>query len=132
MPKKTPLQQVNEVHGGKEKLVDKIVGLIDRGKESKEEFRKRLLGAANTKLLHIHDVMTEMKEKFGDKSKLVEALLALANRTKDVDFRQKLSDHSPSWLLALHRDWEKKVKKEKPIDNPKKSKKGKKSKKRAA
>ena len=46
--KKSPLARVKEEFGGKDKLVDKIVGVLDSGDESKDELRKRLLGVANT------------------------------------------------------------------------------------
>lgn len=110
MTMKTPLVQVNEQHGGKEKLVDKLLALLDRGEESKDEFRLRLLGASNTKLLRLFSVSTEIKEKFGSREKLVEALLGLMNRAKDADYREKLASYSPTRLLDLHRVWLKKAK----------------------
>ena len=58
MTTKTPLLQVKEQHGGKEKLVDKLLGLLERGEESKDEFRLRLLGASNAKLLRLFSVST--------------------------------------------------------------------------
>ena len=53
MGKKAPLAQVNDQFGGKEKLVDKLMGMLDRGEESKDELRTRLLAAANSKLLRL-------------------------------------------------------------------------------
>src|SRR3569832_833826 len=47
----SPLARVKQEFGGKDKLVDKIVGLIDAGDESKDDLRKRLLGAANRDLI---------------------------------------------------------------------------------
>ena len=46
--KQSPLARVKDEFGGKDKLVDKIVGILDAGDESKDELRKRLLGVANT------------------------------------------------------------------------------------
>jgi len=111
MASKTPLQTVNEQHGGKEKLVDTLVDKLDRGDEDKADFRKRLLAASNSKLLRLLDVATELKERFGGKSKLVESLLGLMNRTKDKDYREKLVKLSPVRLVAMYRDWDKKVRK---------------------
>ena len=109
MPKKTPLQQVTEQHGGKEKLVDKLVGMLNkREDESKDEFRRRLLAAPNTKLLKHFNVMTTVKDRFGGKDKLVDAILELMSRPKDKDYREKLLSYSPVRLLDLHRTWEKK------------------------
>jgi hypothetical protein len=100
---RTPLQQVNDEHGGKEKLVDKLLGLVERGEEAKDDFRARMLTSSNSKLLRLYAVSSEIKDKFGSKEKLVDALLALAGRTKDVDYREKLLGFSPSKLLDVYR-----------------------------
>ncbi len=105
-----PLQQVKDQHGGKEKLVDKLLGLVDRGEESKDDLRSRLLSASNAKLLRLFAVSTEMKEKFGSKEKLVDALLGLLNRVKDSDYREKLLTLSPTRLLDIYRSRQKKAK----------------------
>jgi len=112
MTKKTPLQIVNEQHGGKEKLVDALVGMLERGEEGKAEFRARLLAAANSKLLRLHRIMTEVKERFGEKDKLIDALLALLNKAKDKDYREKLLDHSPVRLLSVLHAAEKRQRKQ--------------------
>jgi hypothetical protein len=111
MANKTPLQQVNELHQGKEKLVDKLMGMLDRGELSKDEFRSRLLAAPNSKLLRLHDVTTRINEQFGNAEKLVDAILGLMNRAKDQDYREKLLTYSPNRLMDLHRSWQKKTNK---------------------
>jgi len=109
MAKKTPLQQVTEQHGGKEKLVDKLMGMLQkRDEESKDGFRRRLLAAPNSKLLRLFQVMSEVGERFGDKDKLVDAVLDLMKRVKDTDYREKLLHYSPTRLIDLHRSWQKK------------------------
>jgi len=110
MAKKTPLQLVNDVHGGKEKLVDALVGMLDRGDESKDDFRARLLAAPNSKLLRLHGAMTTIKERFGDTEKLVGSLLQLQDKSKDNDFRDKLLTRTPVQLVALHREAERRAK----------------------
>jgi len=64
----SPLARVKQEFGGKDKLVDKIVGLIDAGDESKDDLRKRLLGAANRKLIRLHSVATQVKAVGGKAS----------------------------------------------------------------
>ncbi len=50
--KKMPLQEVKDQFGGKDKLVDKLVGLIKRPSETtKEQFRKQLKAQSNRKLI---------------------------------------------------------------------------------
>jgi hypothetical protein len=93
--KKSPLILVKDQFGSKEKLVDALIALpesvFDRGDDDKDAFRKRLLGAANAKLLRLHDTGKAVGERFGSKEKLVEAILDLRKRGKDQDFRTKLS-----------------------------------------
>ena len=60
-----PLARVKEEFGGKDKLVDKIVGVLDSGDESKDELRKRLLGVSNTKLIRLFSVATKTKQAGG-------------------------------------------------------------------
>ena len=106
----SPLQQVTEKHGGKEKLVDKLLGIIERGEEAKDELRTRLLSASNAKLLRLFAVSSELKDKFGGKDKLVDAILSLMNRVKDGDYREKLIGLSPTRLLDLYRSKQKRAK----------------------
>jgi hypothetical protein len=101
--KKTPLQQVNERFGTKDKLVDKLAGMVDREGEDKDEFKGRLLSMANSKLLRLHDAHVELSD-FGGKDKLVSAILKLMNKAKDVDYQDKLSRLTPVRLLAMHRE----------------------------
>lgn len=108
MTAKAPLQQVNDRFGSKEKLVDELVGMLDRGDESKDEFRDRLLSAANAKLLRLHATTSEVKERFGSKEKLVEALLGLMNRQRDQDYKAKLMRFAPVRLLPMYREWQRK------------------------
>jgi hypothetical protein len=65
--------------------------VFDRGDDDKDAFRKRLLGAANAKLLRLHDTGKSVSERWGSKEKLVDAILDLRKRGKDQDYRTKLS-----------------------------------------
>ena len=60
--RQSPLARVKEEFGGKDKLVDKIVGVLDSGDESKDDLRKRLLGVSNTKLVRLFSVATRTKQ----------------------------------------------------------------------
>ena len=74
--KKSPLAQVKDSFGSKEKLVDALVslpeGVLDRG-EDKDAWKQQLLTAANTKLLKLHTVGSQVSKRFGSKEKLVDA-----------------------------------------------------------
>ena len=100
MSQKSPLELVNEKFGGKDKLVDKLVGLLESD-EPKEELRKRLLAVANKKLLRLHKVASTVKETYGSRDKLVD--VAIAARSKDKDYRARLEAHSTSRLVDIAR-----------------------------
>jgi hypothetical protein len=97
--KKTPLEQVNEDHGGKAKLVDSVLGMIDIGDEDKDAARARLLKASNRKLLRLRANSTAIKEKFSTVDKLVYAVAEKIGRVKDSDFVKRLEGWSPAKLL---------------------------------
>jgi len=95
-----PLARVKEEFGGKDKLVDKIVGVLDSGDESKDELRKRLLGVSNTKLIRLFSVATKTKQA-GGHDKLVATTAEQLKRTKDKDYVAKLDDYSNGRLLDV-------------------------------
>src|SRR5262245_45239338 len=96
----SPLARVKDEFGGKDKLVDKIVGVLDSGDESKDELRKRLLGVSNTKLIRLFSVATKTKQA-GGHDKLVAATAEKLNRAKDKDFVEKLDEYSNGRLLDV-------------------------------
>jgi len=100
MPSNSPLARVKEEFGGKDKLVDKLVGLVDVGESSKDELRKRLLGAANSKLLRLHIVATKVKEQ-GGHDKLAAAAATGVGHGKDKDYVSKLESFSNGRLVDL-------------------------------
>jgi hypothetical protein len=98
----SPFKRVAEEHGGKEQLVDKIVEVLERGDEDKDALKKRLQTSSNTKLVKLLAAATELKDKFGSKEKLVDAILVHMNRTKDGDYRKKLQSYTAARLLDMH------------------------------
>ena len=98
--KQSPLARVKEEFGGKDKLVDKIVGVLDSGDESKDELRKRLLGVANSKLIRLFSVATKTKQ-VGGHDKLVSSTAEKLNRAKDKDYVAKLDEMSDGRLLDV-------------------------------
>jgi hypothetical protein len=98
--KKSPLARVKDEFGGKDKLVDKIVGVLDAGDLSKDELRKKLLGVANGKLIRLHSVATRTKQA-GGHDKLVAATADKLKHGKDKDFVAKLDGYSDARLLDM-------------------------------
>jgi hypothetical protein len=101
MANKAPIKAA-EALGGKDKLLDQVVDVLERGDESKEELKARLKGAANSKLLRLLAMGKAVKERFGSKAKLIDALVALENRAKDKDYRHKLETWPAARLLDRH------------------------------
>src|SRR5687767_428707 len=101
--KKTPLMQVNDEHGGKTKLVDKILGSMERGEEDEGSLKARLLKASNKKLLRLLAVSSAIREKYGSVEKLAEAVGGKLNRVKDSDYMAKLGNYAPARLLDMAR-----------------------------
>ncbi len=98
--KKNPLSRVKDEFGGKDKLVDKIVGVLDSGDESRDDLRKRLLGVSNTKLMRLHLVATKTKAA-GGHDKLTTATAEKLGRAKDKDYVTKLGGLSNAQLIDL-------------------------------
>lgn len=109
MAAKSPLARVKEEFGGKDKLVDKIVGLLGSAEESKDDLRKRLLGAANSKLLRLAGRATSLKD-LGGHDKLAAATASVLGRSKDADYVAKLGTLSTGRLLDLKTVAEKRAK----------------------
>lgn len=108
MPK-SPLTQVNDEFGGKDKLVEKLVDLLETD-ESKEDVRKRLLGVANSKLVRLHKIASAVKTKFGSREKLVEDTASQLGRSKDKDYVARLGQYSTPRLVDIRQAAERKAK----------------------
>jgi hypothetical protein len=98
--KNSPLSRVKDEFGGKDKLVDKIVGVLDAGDLSKDDLRKKLLGVANGKLIRLHAVATRTKEA-GGHDKLAATIADKLKRGKDKDYVNKLGEYSNGRLLDM-------------------------------
>ena len=98
MPTKSPLEVVNDTFGGKDKLVEKLVGLLESD-EPKEELRKRLLAVANKKLLRLQQIASLVKEKYGSREKLLEQLAGSTGRAKDKDYKTRLESFTTPRLV---------------------------------
>jgi hypothetical protein len=92
MASKTPFTLVKEKFGDKSKLVqavEKFTGedlWVSRTNED-----KGLAHVSNAKLLRLHATFSLVKEKFGTRDKLIDAILELETRSKDAGLRQRLS-----------------------------------------
>src|SRR6516162_10159453 len=93
MATKSPLALVKETFGDKSKLVDAVEKLTSEDLwVARTNEAKGLAHVSNAKLLRLHATFSEVKEKFGTRAKLIEAILEIERRTKDVGLRAKLSE----------------------------------------
>jgi hypothetical protein len=87
-----PLARVKGQFGDKAKLVASLEKLTTEDLwVSRTNKDKGLEHVSNAKLLRLHAVFSEVKEKFGTRDKLIEAILELEKRTKDSGWRQMLA-----------------------------------------
>jgi hypothetical protein len=92
MPAKTPLALMKEKFGDKAKLVEALEALTgDALWVSRTNKDKGLKHVSNAKLLRLHATFTQVKEKFGTREKLVDAILELEKRVKDEEYKKKLA-----------------------------------------
>jgi hypothetical protein len=92
MATKTPLAAVKEKFGDKAKLVAAVEKFTEDDLwVSRTNKDKGLAHVSNAKLLRLYAIFTEVKQKFGSRDKLIDAVLELEKRTKDTGFRQRLS-----------------------------------------
>ncbi len=94
----SPLSIVKERFESKAKLIEAVEKLMtdelwmDR-LSSDRGGAKGLKQVSNQKLIRLHDTFTEVKEKFGTREKLIDAVLEAENRSKDEGYKQRLLKH---------------------------------------
>jgi hypothetical protein len=107
---KTPLALVKEKFGDKAKLVAAVEKLAkDDLWLARTNQDKGLAHVSNAKLLRLHAILTEVKEKFGSREKLVAAVLELEKRTKDDGYKARLSKYPVPRLLDLFKSAQKRA-----------------------
>jgi hypothetical protein len=101
---KSPLAVMKEKFGDKEKLVAAVEKLT--GEDlwvSRTNKEKGLAHVSNAKLLRLHETFTAVKEKFGTRAKLIEAILEVEKRAKDAGYKEHLSAFPVPRLWDLYK-----------------------------
>lgn len=105
-----PLARVATLHGGKDKLVDKLVpGLAGEG-EDEGTLKERLSKASNQQLLRLAGVVEAVTKAYGSRDKLLAALILALGKAKDKDFVARLGTYSLPRLYDLARAQERRTK----------------------
>lgn len=105
---KTPLAIVKEKFGDKAKLVEAVKAFATEdlwlGRTNADQGGGRgLEHVSNAKLLRLHAVFTEVKEKFGTRAKLIEEILTGEGRAKDQGLKKRLEGYPVPRLYDLHK-----------------------------
>jgi len=96
-----PKARVVAQHGTKEALAKSLAKSIARDDEDTDIIANRLEKASNTQLLRLQKVVETVKEKFGSRDKLIEAIGTAQNKSKDKDYLAKLATFPLPRLLDL-------------------------------
>jgi hypothetical protein len=103
MAKETPLQAVKRLYQSKDKLIDKVVDVAREAGEEASEVKERLATASNKKLLRLAEVGKTVKDQYGSKDKLADALGKALGKAKDKDYVARLRSFSSARLLDMMR-----------------------------
>ena len=110
-PQKTPLSAVKEKFGDKKSLVEAVEKFTSEdlwvARTNKD---KGLAHVSNAKLLRLLSIFTEVKDKFGSRDKLVDAILDLTKRGRDEGYKSALSKFPVPRLFDLYKSSAKRAK----------------------
>jgi hypothetical protein len=108
---KSPIAIVKERFKNKEGLISAVKALasddlwIDRLNDD-----KGLPHVSNKKLLHLHDLLAQVKQEHGSRAKLIEAILAGEKRSKDKEYRTGLEQKATPQLFEIYKSSKKRNK----------------------
>lgn len=111
MPKSSPLAAVKERFQDKDGLLKAVKELatedlwIDRVDQD-----KGLDGVSNKKLLRLHAVLSDVKQGFGSRAKLIAAILTQDKREKDDGYKARLERFSTPRLYDQYKAGAKRAK----------------------
>jgi hypothetical protein len=96
-----PMARVVEAHGSKATLASALAKVLARADQDAGELESQLKKASNAQLLRLQRATQTLKEKFGDRTKLIAAIGAASNKSKDKDYLAKLDTYSLPQLLDI-------------------------------
>jgi len=96
-----PMARVIAAHGSKAALAAAIAKALARADQDTGTLESQLKKASNAQLLRLQRATQTLKEKFGDRTKLIAAIGAASNKGKDKDYLAKLDTYSLPQLLDI-------------------------------
>jgi len=111
---KSPVSLVKDKFGDKAKLVAAVEKFTsDDLWVARTNKNKGLAHVSNAKLLRLHATFTAVKEKFGTRAKLIDAICDLEKRVKDEGFKKRLEAFPVPRLWDMFRTAEKRSQRDK-------------------
>ncbi len=112
MASKSPVAVVKERFGEKSKLVEAVQSFVNDDLWVKRTSTDRggsrgLQHVSNAKLLKLHTTFSAVKDKFGTRAKLIDAILELEKRSKDAGFRTRLEAYPVPRLWDMYKSADK-------------------------
>jgi len=98
-----PLAEVKSKYESKEGLIKAVKALITPDLWIDRLSSKGLERVSSRKLIHLQQVLTQVKTDFGSREALIGAILKLENREKDQGYRTRLERFSTPKLASHHR-----------------------------
>jgi hypothetical protein len=110
-----PIKAVKDKFGDKAKLVAELEKFTkdDDLWVSRLNANKGLAHVSNAKLLRLHQTFTTVKEKFGSRAKLIDAIADVAKRTKDAGYKARLGAYPVPRLWDMYQSLSKRAAAEK-------------------
>ena len=101
---KSPIAAVKESFGDKAKLVAELEKFAksDDLWVSRLNAKKGLAHVSNAKLLRLHATFTTVKEKFGTRAKLIDAIAEIEKRSKDEGYKTRLGAYPVPRLWDMY------------------------------
>jgi hypothetical protein len=96
-----PRARVVENHTSKAELAKSLASLLAVAGEDADTVEGRLKTASNAQLLRLSRVTATVKQKYGNREKLIAAIGTAEKKTKDKDFLAKLEKYTLPQLLDL-------------------------------
>jgi hypothetical protein len=96
-----PKARVAEAHGGKAALAKAIAPFLASDTQDADAIELRLKKASNAQLLRLQRATQTLKDKYGDRDKLIAAIGTATKKTKDKDYLARLASYSLPQLLDL-------------------------------
>jgi hypothetical protein len=106
-----PIKAVKDKFGDKAKLVAELEKFTKDEDlwVSRLNANKGLAHVSNSKLLRLHQTFTTVKEKFGSRAKLIDAIADVAKRTKDAGYKARLGAYPVPRLWDMYQSLSKRA-----------------------